>query len=138
MSNDLPPITDWGKFRDQIEYQDNLLNERVNFLLVFNGLGAAAFSFFNDQLGRAFIMLAVIMINILLTFCTIQTAFLIKNLTTEYRCNAHDPIDMRVRSNLGWLPGICRPTPILGIYLPVAIIVAWVIGLVVLYKTPAS
>jgi len=138
MSNDLPPITDWGNFRDRIEHEDSLLNERVNFFLVFNGLGATAFSFFNGHLGRVFIMLAVIMINILIALCTIQTAFLIRNLTTEYMCNAHDPIDMRVRSSLGWLPRICRPTIILGIWLPVAIIAAWLLGLiVVLFSTSA-
>ena len=132
MSNSLPPIEDWNKYRSRIEHEDNLLNARVNVFLVLNGLGAAALGLTKGYGGQIFVATTIVVVNILLALCTIQTAFVIRDLTTEYITKANDPIDKRVRHSLRWLPRRLRSTFILGVWLPLVMIVAWGVGLVML------
>ena len=124
------PKFEWGEFRKRIEYEDAQLATRVNVFLVFNALAAATFSLATNSGTRLMTSAVVVIANLLLCLLTVQTAWLVRCLTTEYMRNANDPIDARVRRHLRWAPRLFRSNFILGIWLPLVILVAWVIGLV--------
>ena len=132
MSEPLPPTVDWNKYRKRIEYEDGLLNARVNVFLILNGLGAAALGLSKDYTAQIIIAVVVIAVNLLLWLCTLQTALVIRNLNSEYIHDANDPIDKRVRQSLKWLPRGLRSTAILGVWLPLVLFIGWIVGLIML------
>jgi len=132
MTKSLPPITDWAKYRNRIEYEDNLLNERINIFLVINGLGATAFSLADSYGVKLILTATIILVDMFLSICIMQTAIHIKNLTIEYMEDANDPIDMRVRYSLNWVPIFLKPTPILGLWLPIIITSSWLLCIIIL------
>lgn len=132
LSTSLPPIKNWDKLRRRIEHEDGLLNARVNIFLVLNGLGAASFGLSKSYAAQIVIAVVVLTVNLLLWLCTLQTALVIRNLTTEYIHDADDPIDKCVRHSLKWLPRRLRSTFILGVWLPLVLFLGWIIGLIML------
>jgi hypothetical protein len=137
MSKALPAIEDWNKCRTRIEYEDGLLNMRVNIFLVLNGLGAALFGLSKSTNIQITIAIIVILINVLLWLSTIQTSIVIRNLTREYLTNANDPIDMCVRNSIKWIPRYLRPTYILGVWIPLILIISWISYTVFIVFSPA-
>lgn len=132
LSTSLPPIKDWDKCRKRIEHEDGLLNARVNIFLILNGLGAASLGLSKAYAAQVVITVVVLIVNLLLWLCTLQTALVIRSLTTEYIHDADDTIDRRVRHSLNWLPRRLRSTFILGVWLPLVLFLGWVIGLIML------
>lgn len=132
MSEPLSPVKEWDRFRNRIEHEDGLLNTRVNIFLVLNGLGAASLGLSKTYAAQIIISVVVIIIDLLLWLCTAQTAFVIRDLTSEYVRDANDPIDKRVRRAIKWVPIGLRPTSILGLWLPLVLFIGWIIGLAML------
>ncbi len=116
---------DWNAYRKRIEHEDALLNARVNILLVASGLAAASSGLAESDRAIGLIVFVALLTSMLLTLCTVQTAVLIRRLTTEYIKNASDPVDGRVREHLAWVPRGLRSTFILGVWLPVVVTAAW-------------
>lgn len=137
MGKALPPIEDWNKCRTRIEYEDGLLNMRVNIFLVLNGLGAALFGLSKSTYIQITISIIVILINVLLWLSTIQTSIVLRNLTRVYLTNANDPIDMCVRNSIKWIPRSLRPTYILGVWIPLILIISWISYTVFIVFSPA-
>lgn len=131
MSDPNTPI-DWGKWRKRIEHEDGLLNIRVNTFLVFNALGAVAFGLCEEHTAQIIIATFILVLDILLGVCTMQTAFVIKDLTLEFIDNSDCPIDKCVRRTLNKYPLVFLPTPILGMWLPFIVFVGWLVGLFIL------
>jgi len=123
---------DWNRFRARIEHEDHLLNSRVNVFLITNGLGATAIGSANGVAARLAIAGVMLVVCLLLSLCTLQTAFAIRSLTLIYIRQAQDPIDQCVRRSLAWFPRRVASTPILGVWLPLVVSAAWLVGLVVL------
>lgn len=134
MSEPSSPI-DWVKYRARIEFEDGLLNERVNVFLVLNGLGAGALGLSKEYTVQIMIAIVVIAVNLLLWLCTFQTVLVIRNLTSEYILSANDPIDDRVRQTMKRWPRKIRPTYILGVWLPLVLLLGWLVGLILLIVT---
>ena len=123
---------DFSKLRARIEHEDKLLNQRTAIFLTANGLGAVAIGL--NTLEKADILLVVVasVVNILWLLCGIQNVLVLKNLTTEYIQNSKDAIDAIVRKSTICIPLAFNPSNILGIYLPLVVLAAWLVGFVYL------
>jgi hypothetical protein len=125
-------IEDWKSLRRRIEYEDQQLSSRVNILLVTSGLGAAAVGLASDSLARLAISVLALAVTSLLFLCTLQTALMIRRLTSTYISGSPSPVDHCVRSALGWLPRWMRSNFILGVWVPLVLLLGWISGVVML------
>jgi len=125
-------ITDWGKCRDRIEHEDNLLNNRANLFLVVNGLGAVAVGLTSGRLSDVVMVVVILFANVLWLIGSWQTSGVLKSLTTLYVESANDPIDEVVRKSMERWPLWIRNTHILGVYIPLIITLGWGVGLVMI------
>jgi len=125
-------LHDPGAYRSRVEYEDQLLNSRSSIFLVVNGLGAVAVGLAPAVAAKLAITIVVVLINLLWVICVYQSFRFIRALSMRYRdLVPEDPIETLREETLGpryWI----RPTNILGIYIPVLVLVSWLLALYML------
>lgn len=120
----------YDQLRHRIEREDDLLNARTNIFLVLNGLTAVAVGIDSCMTIRLIISIVSWLANVLWLMSSIRSLQALKTLNHEIVTKIPDhPIEKIVQDAVGknlWF----RPSPILGLYLPILVTVAWMVAIV--------
>ena len=114
------------ELRSRHEYEDGLLNDRTNIVLVFNGLMAAAASLGIQS--RAAIALAAVTlaINVLWIPCSFQHGSYMTLLSKTIRKSPHKPLSEKLRHE-HQKRRIITPTLFMSKVLPVLLTIGWLV-----------
>ncbi len=126
---------DIKELRSRQEYEDGLLNERTNIVLVFNGLMAAAASLGLHDPAAIAIAAVTLAIDVLWIPCSFQHGRYMKLLGGIIRDSPHMPLSEKLRYE-HQNKRLIRPTVFMSKILPVLLTIGWVVWIVVKIKNP--
>lgn len=119
---------DQETFRNRIEHEDALLNQRTGLFLTANGLGAVAMGIRTVDDAVSLFLAVVLIINAFWILCGLQSVLVLRRLTRTYVAQVDDRVDELVRDSTSWMPKPLNPSNLLGLFLPIVVFLGWLYG----------
>jgi hypothetical protein len=121
---------DVKELRTRVEYEDQLLNSRLNIVLTLNGLMAVAASFSLPAAVRILTAIIIIIVDALWIVCSLDAQHFIYTLTTKILESGNAPIGEVVRKDAQQNRLRLGSTRFMTLVIPSLLLSGWVLSLI--------
>ena len=121
---------DVKELRARVEYEDQLLNSRLNIVLTLNGLMAVAASFSLPTAVRILTAIIIIIVDTLWIVCSLDAQHFIHTLTKKILESGNAPISEVVRKNAQQNRLRLGSTRFMALVIPSLLLAGWVLSLI--------